>query len=153
MRTKGLSEEKCQLVKEIMEQMDKEEMPMNLRNVERKKLLQRVKKIDEVLKEIPTKGITDTNRVLNAAGCIVGRKLGIKRKEARKENTEPQWKKRLNRQIAELRKDLSRSEKWKENELVNNETKEGLERKYTIKRKGLKTVIEEIKQRVLAKAA
>ena len=152
MVTKGYTEEEIQLVKEIMEQMEKDETPMNMRNVERDKLVKKVKEIDKVLKEIPTERITDTNKVLNAAGCIVGKKLGVKKRKAR-EAKEPEWKKRLNMQINELRKDLSRLQKWKENQLLNTVTRERLERKYSTKKKGLSMVIEEVKQRVIAKAA
>ena len=63
------------------------------------------------------------------------------------------WKKRLLRQIAEIRKDVSRVEKWKEGKLKSEGLKDYFERKYHVWNKGFTTVIEELKQRIKAKTA
>ena len=66
---------------------------------------------------------------------------------------EPWWKRRLNGQIAKLRKDLSRLDKLKSNQLKSMAATKQLETRYEVKKKGIGVVIEELKQRVVAKAA
>ena len=73
--------------------------------------------------------------------------IGIKKKNTAKRNTEPLWKRRIVndiKQIATLgrkrRRELRRERKYKVPE-----------RKYNLKTKGWTVVIEELKQRVIAK--
>ena len=96
--------------------------------------------------------ITAINKLLAAAGCIVGRHLGA-RENGGQRAAEPWWKRRINQQIAQLRKDVSRLERWKGNELGSERIKCELKNKYKIEAKGLSMVIEELKQRIIAKAA
>ena len=72
--------------------------------------------------------------------------------EQPKKKQEPWWKKRLNGQIKTLRKNLSKLESFKNNMFKNDDTKVRLYDKYKVKKKGLSTVIEELKQRITAKA-
>ena len=78
--------------------------------------------------------------------------MGAKKRETTS-MAEPWWKRRLSGQIAKLRKDLSRLDKWKSNQLKSMAVKEQLETRYKVKKKGIGVVIEELKQRVVAKAA
>ena len=98
-----------------------------------------------------TKNITQTNRLLLAAGQVVSKRLGVK-KQQRKEKVVPWWKRRLNGQVAQLRKDINRLERIKADELNNVLLQESLEERYNLKKKGLTVVLEELKQRVLAKS-
>ena len=55
--------------------------------------------------------------------------------------------------IQNLRKDLSKLEEWKNNNLWSERKKELLERQYHVKNKGINAVVEELKQRIKAKTA
>ena len=67
----------------------------------------------------------------------------------------PWWKIRIEEDIKQLKKDSNILERVKKGQI--GARKEGkaklIEEKYRVKRKGLPTVIEELKQRILAKAA
>ena len=54
-------------------------------------------------------------------------------------------------QIQTLRKKLGKLDNLKRNKLKNDEVKDRLYNKYKMKEKGLLSVIEEIKQRIIAK--
>ena len=136
-----------------MESMKNEsECPPNLRNVEKCRLRGKIAKVNEIIHYLETKYITETNDLLLAIGRVVARRLGVKRNE-RKPKTEPWWKKRIKLQISQLRKDLRRLERLKSGELQNITVREGLERRYYLKKKGVTIVIEELEQRILAKTA
>ena len=153
LRAMGVSEEKINLILEIRVQMEKDESPPNLRYVERSRLKQKVDQVNEVLGFIVIPDdITAINKLLAAAGSVVGRHLGAREKRGQKA-AEPWWKRRINQQITQLRKDVIRLEKWNGNELGSERIKCKLKNKYKIEAKGLSMVIEELKQRIIAKAA
>ena len=62
-------------------------------------------------------------------------------------------KRRIEGDIKVLRSDINIVEKKKKGELRNRDKFELLNKKYNVMRKGITKVIEELKQRVLAKAA
>ena len=66
---------------------------------------------------------------------------------------EPWWKRRIKGTIEELRKHVNILQRKKRGELTRKERYKELERKYQIKKKGENVVIEELKQRLQAKAA
>ena len=66
---------------------------------------------------------------------------------------EPWWKRILGKDIQQLRKDINILERMKRGEIRMEDKYRRLEEKYKIRTKGLTTVIEEPKQRVLAKIA
>ena len=96
--------------------------------------------------------MTETNKLLLAAARLAGKKVDAKKRETRS-MVEPWWKRRLSGQIAKLRKDLSRLDKWKSSQLKSMAEKEQLEYRYKVKKKGIGIVIEKLKQRVVTKAA
>ena len=55
--------------------------------------------------------------------------------------------------VQNLRKDVSKLEEWKNNNLRSERKKELLERQYHVKNKGINAVVEELKQRIKAKTA
>ena len=146
------SEERKSLLQELAEEVTKEEAPLNLRNVDRGRLKEAVRKINDLLTDIPTANLTETNKLLLAAARLAGKKVGAKKRETTS-MAEPWRKRRLNGQIAKLRRDLSRLDKWKSNQLKSMAVKEQVETRYKVKKKGIGVVIEELKQRVVAKAA
>ena len=104
-----------------------------------------------VIELIETKNITQTNNFIKAAGVWVAGQLGLKKYEGGKKK-DPWWKRRFK---DVLKKDINTLERVKKGQ--TGARKEGktklVEEKYRVKRKGLTTVIEELKQRILAKAA
>ena len=149
----SLDEEEVAIVMEIAEVIGKgrkDKLPA-LRNVPKKKLLEETAKVDKVLSQFKTHGITKTNELFYA-GAFVTNKLGVKTdKVARRK--EPMWKRRLQNKIKELRKDLSQLEASKDKGVSNSRHWERLERKYSIRVKRLNVVVEELKQRITAIAA
>ena len=79
---------------------------LNLKRVDRKKVSEELKKVEAVLSKMPTSDITQTNDLIYAATTIVTENLGVK--AAKKENkSDPWWKRRLEGQIQQLRRNLS----------------------------------------------
>lgn len=124
---------------------------VNLRAMDRKKVKEKLEIVNEVIDKVISRDITDTNRIILAAANAVADLVGMKK--GKKKNETPMWKKRLLRQIAEIRKDVSRVEKWKEGKLKSEGLKDYFERKYHVWNQGFTTVIEELKQRIKAKTA
>ena len=62
--------------------------------------------VDLVVKDIPTRNLTESNRLLVAVAHVTASKLGVKKKEVRM-HTEPAWRRRLNGKVANIRKDVS----------------------------------------------
>ena len=138
------------LIKEKMENHSSLES-VNLRAMDRKKVKEKLEIVNEVIDKVVSRDITDTNRIILAAANVVADLVDMKK--GKKKNETPMWKKRLLRQIAEIRKDVSRVEKWKEGKLKSEGLKDYFERKYHVWNKGFTTVIEELKQRIKAKTA
>ena len=103
---------------------------------------------------IETKNITQTNNLIKVAGVWVADQLGLKKYEGGKKKY-PWWKGHIEEDIKQLKKDIIILEMVKKGQI--GARKEGkakmVEEKYRVQRKGLTTVIEELKQRILAKAA
>ena len=80
--------------------------------------------------------------------------IGLKKVEHRKKN-DPRWKRRIEGDIKRLRHEVNFLEREVKGELGLKKKRKlsELNERYRVKRKGLKTVIEELKQRILAKSA
>ena len=89
---------------------------------------------------------------MNAVSIYIAKEIGLKQ-TAKKQNKEPWWKRRIEGDIRMLTKDINILERKKRGELRKRGKFTQLEKKYNIGRKKITTVIEELKQRVLAKAA
>ena len=109
--------------------------------------------VGKVLSHITTKDITETNNLIRAAAFVVGRSLGIKKGRTKGARKEPPWKQRQKKQIDELRKDISRLNCILRKEPVKRRVQVTLDHKYKTKGKGFQVFLEELKQRVTAKAA
>ena len=79
--------------------------------------------------------------------------MGLKKAEYRKKN-EPRWKRRIKRDIKRLIQEVKFLEREVKRELglKKNRKLSGLNERYRVKREGLKTMIEELKQRMLGKS-
>ena len=137
-------------IAEVIERGRKDKLPA-LRNVPKKKLLEETT-VDKVLSKFKTHSITKTNELFYAGAFVVTNRLGVKidKVAGRKE---PMWKRRLQNQIKELRKDLSQLQASKDKGISNFRNWERLERKYSIRIRRMNVVIEELKQRITAIAA
>ena len=84
----------------------------------------------------------------------VSRKLGLKKaKRDGKTKSEPWWKRRIKDMIKELNRNIIFLTRHKNGEVKSKRKVEKLYEKFRIRQKGLRTVLEQLKQRVLAKVA
>ena len=129
-QTDSLDEEETSIVIEIAEVIErgrKDKLPA-LRNVPKKILLEETAKVDKVSSKFKTHSITKTNELFYAGAVVVTNRLGVKIDKVawRKE---PMWKRRLQKKIKELRKDLSQLESSKDKGISSFRHWERLERK------------------------
>ena len=138
----------------VMDEMakDKIEKPLNLRNIERSSLRKAALKVNELIGFIETRNVTETNMLLISAANVVAILLGYKERERRKK-VEPWWKRRIRQQIKQLRQDASKLEMMISGRIARDGITRDLARKYDFSKKGPRAVLEELRQRVTAKAA
>ena len=108
-------------------------------------------KVNKVIDKIPTRTITETNNLINAASIYVAKELGLKQ-TTRKQSKMPWRQRRIEGDIKRISKDINILERIKQGELRKRGKMEQLEKKYNIRRKGITVVMEELKQRILAEA-
>ena len=126
---------------------------VNLKYGDKEKIKKEVIKMNKVLEHVKITRFTHCRNVIQAAMRIVGEEVGMKKSNAKKKK-EPFWERRILRDISRLRKDLSRIEAWFAGRWKNDKNKEKdlLDQKYGLRRKGFSLVMEELKQRITAKA-
>ena len=113
--------------------------------VDKKKVSEELKKVEAVLSKIPTSDITQTNYLIYAAATVVTKNLGVK--TATKENKNGRWwKRRLEGQLQQLRRDLIRLQQLKEGKLSKARHREDLQKKYRLGEKGVKETQSQIYQ-------
>ena len=110
--------------------------------------------VNEVIKNLKSKSITETNNLITARSVWVAERIGLKKEEYMKKN-ESRWKRRIEGNIKRLRQEVNFGEREVKGELGLKKKRKlrKLNERYSVKRKRLKTVIEELKQRMLAKSA
>ena len=111
-----------------------------------------VNEVNEVLKCIPVRNLAELKYVARASALLVCGKVGVKI-DLTINKKESFWKRGIEKYITILRKDLSRVDdcfkgRWKNG---GAKFKFELKKKYKIKAKSFKAVIEELKQRISAK--
>ena len=104
---------------------------------------------NEAIKYFKSKNITETNDLLKAGSVWVAEKIGLKKRDYREKtsldgNAELKLRQDVNLLTRDLKGELGSKKTQKMKELYE---------KYRVKKKGLKTAIEELKQRMLAKSA
>ena len=106
-----------------------------------------------MLEHVKITGFTHCRNVIQAAIEIEEEEVSMTKSNAKKKK-ELFWKKRILTDISKLRKDLSRIEAWFAGGWKKNQKKEKdrLEQKYGLKFKKFTLVMEELKQRITAKA-
>ena len=111
----------------------------------------RLKQETKAMSSITLNDISDFKNLIKAGVTIICERMRI-RKSA-KPQQEPIWKRRTENDIAKLRKGLSHLDTWFKGKWEKEKKKkEELRKKYRIKAKGFKALIEELKQRIFAKS-
>ena len=150
-----LNKEETELKEELLRAMcDIENLsePKPLRNVNKKKLEDITKMMNTVTATIGTNNITETNIMIRTAAVIINEKLGVTNQK-RREKKEPMWKRRMQLKIDEMRKDVGRLEEMKKGKKLKSKIVSNLKKRYQFfEKKGIKTIQEELKQRITAKA-
>ena len=132
-----LNDEHRKIVERLNEMLEgKTSDGIMFKKVDKKILKVQADRVNETIKYFKSKNITETNDLIKAASVWVAEQIGLKKRDYREKN-ELRWKRRIEG-------DLGSKKKQKMKELYE---------KYRVKKKGLKTVIEELKQRMLAKSA
>ena len=147
-RIEELSEDEKEIVYRIIEIMKAEDYRvLPFKKVDRLKINEITAKMNKLFARIQTDIITDTNKLLKAVRSVVAEKIGLK-DVIKNKKKEPWWKRRLGKDMQQLRKDLNILERMKRGEIRKEDKYRRLEIKYKIRTKGLTTVIEEHKQSI-----
>ena len=133
----------------------------DLRHLRWKDIRDQIDTISPVILTIPTPTLTSLNTLLLAVAQVISERLGVKPPPAAssdssgpKKSKEPLWKRRMDKSVLQLRADLSRLTELSMNRRLKDSTMAEINRRYPLlSRKGIKTVIEEVKQRLQAKSA
>ena len=149
------SEEDREIIQNIIDIMRSEEKEFisGFKKVERRKLVNLCNKVNDIASDIRTETITETNNLLNSISIYCSREVGLKKPSSSKtKNKEPWWKRRLNACIDEILNHINILERKQRGEKVSKRNCVGVGRKYKVRRKGLRCVLEEFKQRLKAKS-
>ncbi|XP_063591307.1 uncharacterized protein LOC134768408 [Penaeus indicus] len=127
---------------------------ISFKKVDKNKLKREMNRVNQVIRHIETKNITETNELIKAATVWVGEQLGLKKTEFRAKKA-PRWKRRIEDDIKRIRKDVNILARELRGELKHKKSEklQRLEEKYRGNKKGIKTVVEELKQRMIARSA
>ena len=137
----GLSDEEKDIywrIVEVVNSQERKRLPP-LRNVNRKKLKEEVKKVNGVLGKVNIEEITATNMLIYAEAMVVTERLGL-RTGKRSQKREPFWKRRLESQIKGMRAGLSRVETLLRGKTIKEHHSWRLELKYKLAKNDLKHV-------------
>ena len=146
-----LNEEEMKILEKLREILkeDKVERLLSLRIVEKSKLMKTVKIVNNLIGKIQARNITETNKLIYAGAYAVSDMVGMIKPKTEKK--EPWWKRRLEGQVKQMRRDLGFINKLIEKKKVKKKWRKILDTKYKIQKKKLTVVQEEIKQRIVAK--
>ena len=150
----GRNEVNSKAIGEIINIMNEGNLntPVNLKKVDRRALNELVNEIDNVLADIRTDNISDTNKLICATAVYVAREFGFGERNKAYRMKEPWWKRRIIESISKLRKDINILERKRRGESIKKSKYNEISRKYNLTKKGISLVIEELKQRLQAKA-
>ena len=116
---------------------------------------EKTKEVNDILRLIHTNNITETNNLAYAGARLVVELMEIKipqnNPSKRQPNQQP-WERRLEKQVTKLRADLSKLNEMSASRLQNKKVRNELDEKYRAQAKDLNHIIEDVKQRVKAKA-
>lgn len=121
----------------------------SLKHLTKEAIRRETSKVNAVIDMVKTNTLEETNNLLYSGGLLVAEKLGAK-KERNQGFREPPWKWRIQSKIKDKRKDLSRLEDCKRRGV---QYQSYMEKKYRLKAKGVDTVVEQLKQDIIALTA
>ena len=124
----------------------------SLRSADAFQLEQETEEVNKAKSSINLNDLNDFKNLIKAGGTIVCERMGIRKSV--KQQQVPFWKRRIESNIARLKKDLSRLDDWFKVKWSKDKKrkKEELRKKYRIKTKGFKVVISELKKIISAKS-
>ena len=120
-----------------------------LRGIEKHRLLEDTRIVYDVMNRIVVRNITELNDLVYAGAVVVTEMSGVKNRKSTA--MEPWWKRGIEGQVKKLNKDLENINTLIERKNKKKKHKDGLERRYKMKRRGLPLTREEIKERIKAK--
>ena len=131
---------------------NKTQVNLPFKKVDQRKLREVTKKVNEVIRHIKIDDVTQTNKLAMAAAFWVAKEVGVKKGKIG-EKKEPWWKKRIESDITNLRRDINRLERERRGETGGKGKRKikELDTKYRVKKKGINLVIKDLKQRLIAK--
>ena len=93
--------------------MKKDNLPNlhNLRRIDRVRLKEKTKLVDEAIDSVQTSNITEDNKLVKCGALVITHLLRIKEIKIKKKE-EPIWKRRTESNINALPKDVSLIERW-----------------------------------------
>ena len=138
---------------EIMKNIEKGKI-FNCKNINKNKLRNATESVNKIMAGIHIRDLTGIRDILQAGAILVGEMVGAKDPKT-KGKKEPYWKRRIMRDLERLRKDLGRIQAWFQGQWKKPKEgeKDKLNRRYRLREKGFRATMEEIKQRIVAKAA
>ena len=101
---------------------------VNFKYIDNRKLNGEIGKVNSILEKIKTNDITSTNRLLVACTRLITERLWMKEGEKKRMET-PRWKRRLEQDVAELRRSLIKLERKHQGEQRSNQ---GIDRKSVV---------------------
>ena len=106
--------EKQNIFSKIVELMKKSNLPnpQNLRRIDRVRLKEKTKLVDEVIDSVQTSTITEGNKLVKCGTLVITQLLGIKEIKNKKEEGDPFWKIRIVSKIMALHRVVSLIESW-----------------------------------------
>ena len=151
-----LKDEEKKILRRLREAMlisEKTQLP-SLRKVNTKELKETVELVNTVIHSVITNSITEMNNLLYAGAYMVAEKLGkMKKNRTNEKQKEPWWKRRIQANIAEWRKDVSRlNERRKRTFEFEKKDLDRMERKYRLSDVGNVQVIDMLKEKISAGA-
>ena len=122
--------QKQTILEKIVELLKKDNLPnpQNLRRIDRMRLKDKTKLVNEVLDSVQTSNITEDSKLIECGALVITQLLGIKEIGNKKE--EPFWKRRIESKINALLKDVSLIERWKTGMLRKESQKTRLDHLY-----------------------
>ena len=142
------SEREKMMIKNIIEiaEHNLDEEVNGFKKVDRNSLEDWTIKEKDILKEIKS-DITETNRLIRACAIFVGRKVDLKSNQRRGNAVKELWlKRRIQQSKQETRKHINILERKKHGEIIKKERYKVIEHKYSVKKKELNVVLEELKK-------
>ena len=117
--TEGDMNEKHRLIAEQLKEIMREGRTFNgtmFKKVDKKVLKFQTHRVNEAIKYLKSKSITETNNLIRAASVWVAEQLGLKKAEHKKKN-EPWWKRRIEGGIKRLKQEVNFLERESKGEL------------------------------------